>query len=384
MTFRFIVCPVLSSVPIGELELSDVSWNDPAFGAGASFSGKAEINNTQTKEKLRAFTEPDAVALYVYDDEVGQYLFGGPIFDNPWNRSDRKLEIKAQSWKSWTYSKFLGMNRSTNPVSDVIFSRSNKDQFVIARDIFTTAIGGDVGCPAIAFGFETSGVMRDFNLQGSGFKYVGDCIDSMANRDDGFEWNIDIVPDAKRNPTLKLGLYFPSRGNLNNQILLLHQQKEGGNILELSDPQETSAERRSRIWATGAGQPPDMPVAFDQDPVLPTGFVLLREAVRNYSSVTQLATLASHARSERNYRNHTLQQVTIGVGLVNPKYDAYGSGDKVRLMVEDGWISWDFDAVRIVDKSFVVNNSGDNPKPDLVRLSIDLNDTELPENQAVV
>lgn len=381
MSFRFVVCPALSSIPIGELELGDVSWNDPCYGVGGAFSGKAEINDVQDRDKLRILTEPDAVALYVYDDSTGEYPFGGPIFDSPWNPDERRLEIKAQSWKSWAYHKLFGMNRSTNPASDTLFSRLNKDQFVIAQDLFSASVNADQGCPFVSLGTQTSGVMRDLNVHGSDFKFVGDIVDSMANRDDGFEWNIDVVPNVKRNPTLRLGLYFPGRGSLNNRVMILHQQTEGGNILSMDRPQSTTSERRSRVWATGAGQPPDMPVAFDQDPAIPTGFTLLREAVRNYSSVTGIGTLASHARSERNYRNHTLQSVVVKVGIDDPDYSSYTSGDKIRLLVEDDWINWDFEAVRIVERSFLVNHSGD---PDSVKLLIDLNDTELPQNQAVL
>lgn len=384
MAFRFVVCPIFGSTPIGELELSDVAFNDPVYGAGASFEGYAEITDTQTRDRLWDLTVPDSVALYVLDDETDQYLFGGPVFDRPWLRANRRLKVLAQSWKGWTYQKAYGMNRATNPVSDRTFSNTNTDQFSIARNFMTAVLTGESGVPAIAVGSETSGVFRQLNVQGSDLKMLGSVIDSMANRDNGFEWNIDIIPNAARNPSLRLGLYFPGRGSLNNQILLIHQEVDGGNILAMGDPQETAAERRSRMWTNGAGSPPGQPIAYDEDPALSTGFVLLREAVKNYSSVTQLATLADHARSERLYRNHTLQSVTIEVAVDDPDYRVYFSGDKVRLFIEDEWSKLDLNSVRIVDRVFKLNKSGSDPDPDSISLALDLNDTELPENEAVV
>jgi hypothetical protein len=385
VAFRYIITPILSSTPAGELELSDVAFNDPSYGFGAAFSANAQITDRQPADQLRSLTEPDSVALYVKDDSTGQYLFGGPVFDRPWDRDSRRLQIKAQSWKSWLYNKLCGMNTSTNPVSDTTFSATNTDQFTIARNILSTFVIGKPGCPAINLGTEGSGVNRDLNFHGSDQKFVGDQIDSMGNRDNGFEWNIEARPSgSKGDPSLWFAPYFPARGGLNNQLLIFFQQETGGNILELSNPTETTADRRTRVWATGAGQPPDQPVAYDEDPNIAAGTGLLRESLKNYNSVTVLSTLADHARAEREYRSQALQSVTLSVSLSDPDYKAYLSGDKIKLLVVDDWINWDFDVVRIIDRTFKLNDSADSPKPDMVQLVVDLNDRSLPEDVAVV
>lgn len=385
MAFRFIVTSVLSSTPIGELELSAVSWNDPVFGAGGSFSGQAEIGITQTRDNLAALTIPDQMALYVMDDATDQYMFGGPIFARPWDRVTRRLTIQAQSWKSWMYQKLCGMNKATNPVTDTTFAYTAQDQFTIAQSLITLTANADIGCPHFVIGTELSGVLRDLNFHGSDQRFLGDQIDSMANRDNGFEWTIVIDPTGTNgNPTLRFLPSFPTRGGLNNQVLLLHQQTTGGNILEMDNPEESAADRRSRVWATGAGQPPDQIVAYDEDPSIAGGFILLREGVTNYNSVTIMSTLAAHARAERIYRAQPLQQVTVSVAVSDPSYTTYAPGDKVRLLVEDGWVMWDFDAVRIIDRSFQINNTGEAAKPDVAKLLIDLNDIDPPETAAVV
>lgn len=380
--YEFIICPILGSASVGGLELDDVAWSDPVYGTGAAFSGKAAITKTQQRSQVYDLTQPDSVALYVKDTVTGTYPFGGPIYANPWNRSEHRVVVQAQSWKSWLYQKLCGMNRSTNPVTDKLYSWTNTDQFTIARNLITAVMAGEVGCPTINMGTELSGVLRELTFHGSDQKYLGAQIDSMANRDNGFEWNIDIRPDNQGRPSLWFAPSFPMRGGLNNQALLLHDEAQGGNILGMDDPENTSSERRSRVWTTGPGQPPDQMVAYDEDPALTGGSLLLRETVRPYNNgITKLTTLADHARAERVYRTQTIQQVSVDVSVDDPDLRTYASGDKVRLKVQDEWVQWDFGSVRIVDRVVRLNRSD---KPDMASLLIDLNDTELPENQAVV
>lgn len=380
--FQFIICPILSSVPVGELSLSDVEWNRPVYGAGAGFTGKAAVTRTQTRERLIGLTEPDAVALYVKDVVNGTYLFGGPLYANPWSMSDSRLVLQAHSWKAWLYQKLCGMSRSTNPVGDRVFSWTNTDQFAIARNLISAVLTGEVGCPTIKLGSELSGVPRDMNLHAWDQRYLAQQIDTMANRDNGFEWDIDIRPNALGNPELWFVPSYPTRGGLNNQILLLHQAAEGGNILKVLQPEATAGDRRSRVWTTGPGKPPDQMVAYDQDPALDSGSILLRETVTNYNNgISKITTLADHARTERIYRSKILQQVALEVAIDKPDFRQYESGDKVRLKVKDKWIDWDFTSVRILDRTMKINR---NEEPDIANLLIDLNDTELPENEAVV
>jgi hypothetical protein len=389
--FRFYVAPVLTpSSPIGELTLSTVSWNDPVVGVGGTFEGKAEIDTSQTRDSLMTMTEPNAMALYVYDDVANRYLFGGVIKKRPWSHNERRLTVQAISWKSWLYQKLVNMNMSTNPPTDTLWSFTGIDQFAISRSLFSSSsppgVLADYGVPAINLGTELSGVLRTLTFQGSQFKFVGELIDSMAYRDQGFDWYISVEPDANRMPSLWLRMAFPGRGSLNNQILVFQSQnKTGGNILSMEDPEDSSDETRTRTWATGSGTPPDQVVAFDEDPDLSSDVTLLTcERVDNYTTVSDNGTLASHARQTRAFYGQAIKQSVITVSLTDPDYNSYVPGDKIRLVVQDDWTDWDFDAVRIVDREFHIFNQGGGAQPDTVKLTIDLNDDELPEDEAQV
>jgi hypothetical protein len=379
---RFVICPVLQpGSPIGELSLSSVSFNDPVSGTGGSFQASLEIDGDV--DVARALTQPWAVALYAQDPVSGSYLFGGPLIERPWQPASRRLQLGAISWKSWLYMKMLDPDRTTNPVTDKIYSQTATDQFAIARYILGFS-NSDVGTPHIGMGNELSGVNRDLSMQGSQFKFIGDLIDSMANRDNGFDWTIAIEPDSNGNPSLWFRPYWPKRGQVNNSVILLHEQPAGGNILEFTDQLDSAASLRTRCWATGAGTPPDMLMAMDADPGLAGGFVLLSERVDNYSTVVDVATLAGHARTARKYYGQARSTVTPKLGLDDPDFRLYASGDKVRLRVQDDWWDFDFDAARIIDRQFNVNNEGESPAPDTVSLTIDLTDTALPQDDEQV
>jgi hypothetical protein len=133
MGFRFVITPVLSLVPIGELELSSVSWNDPVFGAGGQFSGKAEINNVQTvtgSSNLPNQTRLHCMSRIPKPINTCSAVPWLTTILGPWRAtigSHRSvLEVLA-------VSEALQMNMSTNPVTDVSYTQTAKDQFFISR-----------------------------------------------------------------------------------------------------------------------------------------------------------------------------------------------------------------------------------------------------------
>lgn len=369
--FRFLVVQALTNRRLGYLRMSDVSFNDPLTGAGGSFSGKVTpADFGPGVDVLRQWTEPDQVALYVETDSG--YYFGGPIVSRPWSRSDGTLTITALSWKQWFYTRFLNPNWGVDPVADTHFYYDNDDQLFIARDLASRSII-EIGCPTIEIGTETCGVTRDLHLNGSAFHYVGDAIDSMANRPNGFDWDVEIRR-VGNSPSLYLGLYFPGRGTV-NQSVLLKSTKEGGNITAVPEADDTAQDRRTRVWATGDGQPPDQPVAFDSDPDLDSGLVLLRETVTNWSGVTNITTLSSHAQAQRQAIGLNRNQMVLPVTLDDPALSLYGVGDRVRLLLEDDWLRVDLPTVRIIDRQIKVNSRS---APDSASITVDLSDLVVP------
>jgi hypothetical protein len=386
MSFRFIICPVLSSVPLGEIDVTGVTFTQSVDGTGTTFTGMAVISETQTADKLKSYlnypNDPEALALYVKDEDG--YLWGGPLIQRPWDPDNHAFQITAVSWKSWLYQRFLTPDVTVNPVVDIKYAWTSTEQFDIARAIVTYATGG-AGTPTINLGTETSGIQRDLTIFGSEFVYAGEAIDRMASRSKGFEWDIEVREDNAGNPALWLVLYYPKKSALNSSVLF-KSTPAGGNIIKFTNPDDTAETVIPRVWGTGSGTAgTDLLMAYDQDTNLASDTILLRES-KEYTNATttDINTIASHVQGIRAYHASGLQQMQVTVPLDTPAYTDYATGNKVRLIVQDEVFDLDLSSVRIVRRTFRVNAGGDQPATDQLDLLIDLNDIELPENEEAI
>jgi hypothetical protein len=352
------------------LPFRDESWSWIVRGNG-SFSGKITIpQDPQAREQIREATEKKVAAIYVRDRSNSSWPWGGPVLSRQWDPDNRVITVTAVDWRTWFFWVFLAPLE--NLTGDVLYSWTQVDQLQIARDIcnLVTAGGSPAGRPTIlAADTIMSGILRDLNVQGLSFKRPGDLLNTMSNRDRGFEWGIDIRADAFNRPAPHFSTYYPQQG-ASVQGLLLKATPDGANLLKYGPVDENGADQRERQWTTGAGQPPDIPFAQDTDPNI--GGVLMREDVSNYSSVTERTTLASHARAERRFYSQGTNTLAVEVSLDNPDVSSYAIGDRGRLLIQDDWTDWDLPAVRIVEKKV-------DPQNLKASLTLDLADYTLPE-----
>lgn len=385
--FRFLLCPVLTMEPFAEIDLTNVQFTQSVDGKGTTLTAEAYLSRSQTAEKLKSILnypgDPKAVAIYVKSDDT--YLWGGVIQSRPWDSSAKAFKITATSWKAWLYQRFLAPANGTNPVIEVLYTYTNEDQFFIAKDIVFGMSAFGPGAPDISTGTELSGVNRDLNIWGSEFVYAGDAIDRMANREKGFEWDIEVRPSGpKGNPSLWFAPFYPKRQLLNKSVLF-KSTEHGGNILSFDSPDDSSETVVTRVWGTGAGTAGvDIVIAYDEDPNLSTDTILLVETKEYANSTTlDIATVASHVQGIRQFHASGLQQMTLRVNLTEPDFREYSIGNKVRVMIRDEVLDIDFSAVRIVRRTFNVNAAG-SEQEDSIDLLIDLNDVDLPQDEEVL
>lgn len=372
LPFRFKVYTNLGSVYLGSLELRDVGFNDPVTGNG-SFGATALMTDTQDVVKLKALINPDNFITVEYGNSI---LFGGPITARKWSTSKKELAFQAVSWRAWMYQIMLRINTTT--YADVQYTYSAVDQNEIMRQIVRASVLNQ-STPLMTYEASLSGVTRSLNVAGSEFKYVGDLIDSMAQRAGGFDWTVDVVMNSVTNKVnLRPTPYFPQRGSVRPSVVI-KSTSNGGNVLNDPDYDESFVNYRSRVWATGDGQPPDQVQAYDEDPDLTAGGRMLSETVSNWSGVTNRTTLTGHARQERNYRAVPMQPIEFDLSLEAPLFTNYSTGDRVRVILEDQWLNVDFTSVRITNREFTLNRA-DNV--DTVTVTVDLNDLEMPDVDA--
>jgi hypothetical protein len=262
--------------------------------------------------------------------------------------------------------------------SDIQYTWS-ADQLYIAQQIvqYAQLPPGEfqtVGFPTVLYGADLSGKVRDLNIMGLDFRTVASALNSISERDGGFEWTLGLRFTNDNLPVLYLETGYPALGGaVTGQ---LRRTDQGGNIIKMDPIKRSTKDRRSRQWTTGAGQPPDQPFAQDSDPTLSlsTG-PLLREAKLNFNTVSERTTLASHARSLRDYYSVKANIATVTVGLDDPDVRNYRAGDRVPMRYQDRVYDFDLPGVRILERKV-------EPTAGKVTLTLDLNDYVLPQVDA--
>lgn len=372
--YRYVSCHAVTRQQLDpSLRLSDPSWSWTVGGNGTLTAKIAVPDDAAAREQLRAATQPKAAAIYV-KDATGRYPWGGPVVSRTWNPNDGTISIAAMEWRAWMFK--VPLAPLSNMTADIQYVWTSVDQTQIARDIasYVLAGGTTMGSPSMLFGSEAlSGKTRDLSVWGTAFKRAGELLDTMANRDGGFEWSIETRPHPVDGlPQPYFVTYYPQRGALVSSILL-RRTNNGGNLLSYGDVPEDFSTSYDRFWTTGVGQAPDQLFAQDTSPDLPLGRVLRFESNTSYSNVSDRSTLASHARANRKFYAPGTNLLPISLSVSKPDVDSYGIGDRVPLSIHDRWLDLELPAVRIVEKKVSMSGAGH------VELTVDVTDYELPE-----
>lgn len=386
MGYRYIVCHPLTRQRLAPpLRLVNPQWTEVVNGIG-SFTAEVTIPSTSqfsdgdalqaAKDELRSAFAVGQSALYVLSEESGEYPFAGVIIQADWDRGKNSLAITAVDWSSWLYGVFLGPKLDLT--GDNTYGWTNTDQLTIARGIVTYATTGGItdGRPAITLGAETSGKNRDLNITGLAFKYAGELLDTISRRSGGFEWKITAYTDNADNlPRLRFTTGFPEIGIFQSGIMLKSTLSGVGNNMNVKMPvTQSSAEQATRVWATGTNSADTLPFSADASPNLALSAVLLSEKMTNYSTVSDRATLASHARAERQFREPLLNTLNVDIPTTTLAAHSYKAGDRLRLLYSDEWLAFDLPAVRIIQRT-VKPNEGVG----IVECVLDLTDFEMPD-----
>jgi hypothetical protein len=365
--FNFVSYRPVKNTFLGRLSVRDPEWAE-SIGGNTTCSFKVTVPESPAQvELLRTATKPDEAAIYIRNTSGVGFRWGGVIVKRKWVPGNNELQITAVDWRSWLFNVFLPPR--IDGTADITYTWSNDDQLQIARELvlFATDNGALDGRPFILTGVATSGQMRDLTVKGTDFKDVGSLIQTMSQRDNGFDWDIIFGQNPDGSPILRLGLWYPQRGTKVQGLIFR------SNILKVADIEEDTSGRRTRVWAVGEGPNTDqLPWAEDSDAALQTGDALLKETAQKYSKVSRVSTLASHARALRYYLNEPVNLVTFDVSLNSPDIDTYEVGDRGRVVLRDRWQDIDESGVRIFER-VIKRDQG------IVTLTVNLNDKSAPE-----
>ena len=375
--------PVSGLLLDGNLRLVGPKWSRLVADNGAMTATVAvpdpknqAIGGPVRIARLRASVAPLAAAWYVKNADTGQYVWGGPVISSSWDPGSQSLAVQAVEWRSWFYKVPLIPDAATG--RDVPYSWAATDQISIARQIAALVLAEQASPHHLMPAYTASGKLRDFSVYGSELKSAGDLIDSLAQREGGFEWSVEIVADEFGEPRPAFTTWYPRRGSSAAALSLRSDtESKKSNLMSYGPVEDSGDEKYSRFWATGAGQAPDVVLASDSDPGMSGGAILRIEGSAAYTSVTQRGTVAEYARANRLFYAQGAQTMTVKIPIVAPTLpdiDSWNVGDRAALHIRDRWVDVDLPAVRVLSREI-------DPTEGSAMLLLDLSDGELPNDQ---
>jgi hypothetical protein len=353
---------------LGYLDVKEPTWTE-ALSAGSTLTFKVTVPADPYQiSQIKRQTKPDFAAIYVEEQTTGQIPWGGVVKRRDWDPDSNSYSITVVEWRSWLYSTLLSPKRDLS--GDNVYVYTNQDQFAITRSLVAQIqIGGlTEGIPPIRTPITSSGVTRSLTFRGTSFQSAGAAIDSFANLDRGFDWDLICVRDADGLPILQLEQYFPQRGGYVPSLVF---RVERGQLDGLT---EDSTNKVGRMWAVGEGPNAEsLPYALDVAPEMKLGYRLRTDGATKYSGIYNRTQLASYARAERAFRDIDLDVMTFVTGLDTPDVMSYQRGDRGRILYKDRIYSIDVAKARILEKTV-------SPEANQVKVTVDLNDAVAPES----
>lgn len=369
MTWRFEVWDALTREYWGDLALGDVQWNE-AIGDVGELSGtlrpgvRLDADERRDLDRLVSFERAWLCAAW------GRAIpWSGLIQAGPW--TGQRMDVKATESVGWLHEMHVGTTRTRHTWREV-------EQHQITRELLAL-IADRPGALRIVPDAAVSGVKRDLTVEPQSFTVVGEAIDTMAGRTNGFDWGVGTRYSAQDGrPELYLWQAHPERGQGAAPAVELVSHPHVGNVLGLPTLPRDATGRRTVVWATGDGEAPDTMVAEDVDPLVTEGLAVRREATVSYSGqgITELATLAEHAHNERAVRAEAVGTLDVDVLADEPAFTDYAAGSRVRLALTDEYHNRSWPAVRVLERTVRCARRG---KADEVTVTLDMANTEMPD-----
>lgn len=290
-TYRF--ADLLTDRDLCELELSGVKFDRRIIQPG-QFSGSISVTDPFTAQSVRAIV-PERTLCHVYRDEElwGTYI----IWQKQSKTADRgavQFTFQGSSLESLLYRRIIA--------TDIVFS--HVDQIDIAKTLIQNMqLGIAPFASAADYGIDTqagnSGVIRDRSYFLSDAASVGQRIEELSDVDNGFEYMIDVYVNPSTGERVRLWKWgYPTLG----QSDVAWSFEQPGNITNLTITEDAS-EAGTAFWArgdaTGEDSTEEQRALITPTPVLATEFLSRGfpqiDVVADYSSVTDLTTLAGYA-----------------------------------------------------------------------------------------
>lgn len=239
----------------------------------------------------------------------------------PWRlRGDpSKHTVECEGLFSYFFRRFVLATRSYSQV----------DQLAIAWDLLNyaqTQAGGALGITSATF--LPSGVLRDRTYPADEHGRIGDLVRSFTELQNGFDFEIEIFGDGRREWTP----YYPSKGVTRNEMIL----EWGRNVLAYRYSKD-AVRMANQVVATGSGEGTSKLEAIYTDIAARDDVGLLSDVVAAGSEITEIGTLTERAtESVRLGKNPVLlPEIQVSDSPVQ-MIGVVKTGDRVPVRISDG------------------------------------------------
>lgn len=322
MAWRLIVARAIGDKYL-DMFAAEIGQTSRYIGKAGQLSATIKVADKETADRLRKCTESDAtLALYLAHDET---LWWGGLLDKDsinGKRAELTVNFDAASFESYPDRREARRNQAT----------TTKDQLDWARIFWQESTKEPDADLAITYPpLIPSGVLRENSFKDEDSKYWGSMLATMANRDNGFDWVIDVTGtpwDRKRT----LILAYPS---LDRGTEYTIPASAISDYTETRDRTSGALSWRVRGEAPEGSNGKDVPApmsdVFEATGALAVGAVRT-DRTASRSGVSDKVTLNSYAKHYRDALNGTgrLLDVTCDLAAIDP--GVLGALVRVRLV----------------------------------------------------
>jgi hypothetical protein len=373
---RFDVADSLTRQVVARLEPSRWELSDPLGSPGTGSLTIARPEDSAKVAQLVEMTQPHNRWIAVEDD-AERILWCGPVLATP-GFSGGEITVSVADWRTWFYLAPIRPLSNGTRRNYIQTGAAAREQCLIMTDLATLALD-TVGAPHFVVDTapdsdttrEITAMMLD--------RPIGEHLASIQDRDRGCEWYCYATWSAADTLLPHFAVAWPERGQRTFPIRVEYVAGEGGNVHDYAWPE--GRETFSRVWAVGDGEPPAQVFTSDQDPGIADDTELAWETVLGpLDGVVKTATAFEYAYAEvQRTRRLADGQAEFSIADERIPLGDVMTGDRARVILENGWVSVDVDAARIVSRTI----SGGRDQPLMQRITVDLADDVYPDDGSV-
>lgn len=333
VTYRYLLCDLLTDQPLAQLPLKGVSF-DRRISRTGSLSATMEASTPAliaTAKLLHSFA--GRAALYVLRNNA---IWWGGI---PWTvvpsqgaRGPVNVSISGATFDSYAHRRILRQ--------DMVFTQA--DSGVIIPELWRwlqSTFRGDIGVEALD---QPTGNLHDRTYLTADQSYIGKLVEDLGDVIDGPEHTIDVFLDSDGSRVKRLRV-ADRLGATVPQVVFQRSAREGGSVLQWASPADASGggttfQTRGDAPNGNVGEEvsPLLSAVQERTDLLEAGWPLL-DVTEDRPGVIEQATLDGYAEALAAERGGAPVTNGYTVQVGDTGWNPNRVGEPVRIKLRDAW-----------------------------------------------